>query len=146
MIYVFFFLLRMKFLFSLLRKASITTAFAVLFGYAPGAFADTYYVDATGNNSNCTLSGATACSTIQAALNLATTSGDIVDVSAGSYSENLVIPTDDITLQTTAGAILNLVSGYGITVTGKSDFTLDGFIVNASTSTTYALKASLVTV
>lgn len=132
----------MKFLFSLLRKASITTAFAVLFGYAPGAFADTYYVDATGNNSNCTLSGATACSTIQAALNLATTSGDIVDVSAGSYSENLVIPTDDITLQTTAGAILNLVSGYGITVTGKSDFTLDGFIVNASTSTTYALKAS----
>ena len=51
-----------------------------------------WFVDAgTGNDANDCLSAVTACKTIQGAVNK-TSSGDTVNVAAGTYTENVVIP------------------------------------------------------
>src|SRR3954453_9268089 len=64
----------------------------MVFGVAVTHAASTWYVANTGNDANDCLSAATACQTIQAAVNKAT-AGDTVNVAAGVYNEDVSIPT-----------------------------------------------------
>lgn len=67
--------------------------------------------------------------TIQAAVNAAQT-GDTVLVSGGTYSENVVVSTENIRLEGTNGATLDGtgIHGHGITILAD-DCTVTGFIV-----------------
>jgi hypothetical protein len=64
----------------------------MVFGVVTTRAASTWYAANTGNDANDCLSPATACQTIQAAVNKAT-AGDTVNVAAGVYNENVSIPT-----------------------------------------------------
>lgn len=72
--------------------------------------------------------------------------GDTELVGAGTYAGNITPAVNNLTIQGQGNPVLNLASGYGIdldetpTITG---FKLGGFTVNASPSTTYALKAHM---
>ena len=55
-------------------------------------FSDNYYVS-TGGTDNASCSVSNPCRNIQTAINLTSNNGDVVIVSAGTYSENLRIET-----------------------------------------------------
>ena len=82
--------------------------------------------------------------TIQAAVADAS-AGDTIAVDAGTYSGDINIPVNDLTIAGTGSVVLNLGSGYGINLDSPplatTGFTMSGITVNASPSTTYALKA-----
>ena len=126
--------------------ASVATLALFILPVAVSA-ATTYYVDPTGNDSNsCTASGSSACLTVQGAVNKAA-AGDTIDVAAGTYSGNIIVPSglDNLTIAGTGSVIFNLGSGYGINLDNPpaviTGFTLSGFTVNSSSGTTYAFKA-----
>ncbi|HVX90558.1 MAG TPA: immunoglobulin-like domain-containing protein [Candidatus Paceibacterota bacterium] len=72
-------------------------------------------------------------------------SGDTVLVTPGTYTGDLIVPTSDLTLKGIDTPVINLGSGYGINLDNPpmtpTGFTMTGFTVNASPSTTYAFKA-----
>ncbi len=81
--------------------------------------------------------------TVQAGVNAVTKNG-VVTVNSGTYSDNVVVPSNGITLQAPGGATINLGSGYGINLNNGpaiTGFTMTGFTVNSSSGTTYAFKA-----
>lgn len=71
--------------------------------------------------------------------------GGTVNVSAGTYTGNVVISKPNLTIKGTGSVILNLGSGYGFDLDEPGNiatgFTMSGITVNASPSTTYAFKA-----
>jgi hypothetical protein len=75
----------------------------------------TYCVRKTGNDANSGLSPAAAKLTIQAAVNLATTAGDIVYVGAGSYRETVTLAASG-----TAGNVISIIGDYAGTQTGDA--------------------------
>ena len=83
--------------------------------------------------------------TIQSAVTDAS-AGDTIAVDPGTYSGDVNIPVSNLTIAGTgAGVTLDLGSGYGINLdsppTLTTGFTMNGITVDASQSTTYALKA-----
>lgn len=81
--------------------------------------------------------------TVQTGVNAVTKSG-VVTVNAGTYSGNVIVPVNNLTLQAPSGATLNLGSGFGINLNNGpviTGFKMTGFTVNSSSGTTYALKA-----
>jgi len=86
--------------------------------------------------------------TIQNAIDSAT-AGDTITIPAGTYTEDLVINTADITLESVSGkenTIIQLVDGVGIDVqSGASNFILGGanekgFTILSGASTTYDIQ------
>ena len=72
----------------------------VLFGGVHAAWATTFYVDgATGHNANDGLSWGSAVATIQNAISKATQEGDVIEISGGTYSENVDANKAGVTLQ-----------------------------------------------
>jgi hypothetical protein len=96
--------------------------------------------DSTGNGTN-----ANPFATIQKALTEAAT-GDIIDVAAGTYTGDITPSVNNLTIKGngSASTILNLGAGYGVNLDNGlsiTGVTFTGFTVNASPTTSYALKA-----
>ena len=70
---------------------AVTAALAAIFSTPLVARAATYYVAPTGNDSNVCTSTSSPCRTIGHAVSLAGNPGDIVQVAAGIYAENLTL-------------------------------------------------------
>ena len=90
------------------NKIAIVTLLVVglVFGFAANAFAATYYVDPAGNNA-ADGSSDTPWLTIQYAINTVLT-GDVIEVLAGTYAEDLVITTDNLELRAATGAAVTI--------------------------------------
>ncbi|MDR3547636.1 MAG: Ig-like domain-containing protein [Candidatus Pacebacteria bacterium] len=72
--------------------------------------------------------------------------GNTILVGAGTYTGDVAPTVDNLTIEGTGAAtVLNLGSGYGFNLDNPpaaiTGFTLSGFTVNASNTTTYAFKA-----
>ena len=115
---------------------SLNMAVMLLFALAAGgAGAADYYVSKTGNDASNGTSWASARLTIQAGINLATTDGDVVNVSDGVYTitASLTI-TNGITVRGVNGASNTTVSANnnanvrGFKITGAGS-TLDGLTI-----------------
>ncbi|HID52919.1 MAG TPA: hypothetical protein EYP41_12910, partial [Anaerolineae bacterium] len=94
-----------------LTAAGLTALlFVWMSGGAQAAPNAVWYVDPAGNDANDCLSPATACATIQAAVDKAAGSGDTIEVAAGTYLENLTI---------NKGATLNGVGAGSVIIDGN---------------------------
>jgi predicted outer membrane repeat protein len=91
----------------------------------------TYYVDATtGNDSADCLTPATACLTINAAIQRAA-SGDTVNIAAGTYTENVVIDRSlTLTGADQATTIIDGGAGTEVTINGPADSSLNVTVSN----------------
>jgi cysteine-rich repeat protein len=134
---------------SFLQKSLLAVFAVLLMLFSAPAFAvvtDRYVATGGSDTGDCSDSNS-PCLTIQYAIGQSV-AGDTVNVAAGTYAGNLVIPVDDLSLigAGVGNSIINLAPGYGIAITAHSGFVMDGFTVNGSTSTTngtYAVKASV---
>ncbi len=122
----------------------------------------TYYVRKTGNDANAGTSAGAAKLTIQAAVNLATTAGDIVYVGAGSYRETVTLAASgssgnpiqiigDYSGAQTGDAGVVRITGSNddftatrancITATSKSYVTVSGFTMDTTTANVVYLSS-----
>lgn len=93
-----------------------------------------YYVRATGNNANDGLSAGAAKLTIQAAVNLATTAGDIVNVGAGIYREMVTLAASG-----SVGSPITIRGDYAGTATGDAgEVVVSAYASETATSPTRA--------
>lgn len=118
-----------------------TLVFTVVFCMAASEnFATTYYVNAaTGNDANNGTSAATALLTVQKGLDKASSPGDIILVSAGTYKQNLVwkfsgTAAAKITLQKNGSGTVYLKSADAsaspvLQITNFSNIIVDGFTI-----------------
>lgn len=115
-----------------------------LLAFSP-AFSKTYYVNAsTGNDSNTGLNIPSAFLTIQKALNSASAKGDIILVSPGTYTENLVwkysgTNVKKMILQKNGAGIVYLKSPNTpampvLEITNMSNIIIDGFFITRDAS------------
>ncbi|MCD6386631.1 right-handed parallel beta-helix repeat-containing protein [Candidatus Sumerlaeota bacterium] len=74
--------------------------------------------------------------TVQGGINLATTPGDIVEVYSGTYTEDLTMPTESITIRAAAGESVSLVSA-GADFDPATGTVFDGSQPGASLSMQY---------
>lgn len=83
---------------------------------------------------------------IQVGLNAAPAAGTVL-VTPGTYAGDVMVPASSgLTLAGVGSPVINLADGYGINLDNNvavTGFTMSGFTVNASPSTTYALKAHM---
>jgi len=115
-----------------LTAAGLTALlFVWMSGGAQAAPNAVWYVDPAGNDANDCLSPATACATIQAAVDKAAGSGDTIEVAAGTYLENLTI-NKGVTLNG-VGADSVIIDGNGaarvITHNNSSLLTISGITI-----------------
>ena len=74
--------------------------------------------------------------TVQGGINLATTPGDIVEVYSGTYTEDLTMPTESITIRAAAGESVSLLSA-GADFDPATGTVFDGSQPGASLSMQY---------
>lgn len=70
--------------------------------------------------------------------------GDTLFVGKGTYNGDVTPAVNNLTIKGQGSPTINLTSGYGINLDNNiaiANFEMDGFTINASPSTTYALKA-----
>ena len=93
---------------------SITAALVAALALTAGiTHAATYYVSPSGNNSNDGTTWAAAKQTIQAAISLAVSSGDVVLVAPGTYGPISVTDNRNITIRSAHGAAVTIIDGGG---------------------------------
>jgi hypothetical protein len=123
----------------------VLAALAAWLIYASMASAVNYYVDPAGNDANlCTAPGAAACLTINGAIGKAAVSGDVIQVAAGTYTENVVL-NKSINIEGAqvgvdacgrVGASESTVTGAGLLwelQTGSAGSTINGFSFSGGT-------------
>jgi parallel beta-helix repeat protein len=122
----------------------VLAALVVLWGVG-SAQADTLYVDSSGM----TTDGKMAYTSIQAAVNAASAGSKII-VDAGTYTENVTISTQGITLQGAQAGVSPVAGRSGpesilngsIVVNPTAGFTLDGFTITANAHDAVASRAT----
>src|SRR2546427_6683970 len=116
----------------------------VIIGVQPAAAATTWYVTgSTGSDTNDCMSAATACKTIQAAVNKAS-SGNTIMVATGLYSESvnvdrgLLIDGPNVGISPNGGsrvleAVIDGGGGTAIRISTTEPVTIDGFTFSGGT-------------
>lgn len=122
----------------LFLKCTLGTLITFLFTASTGMAQTNYYVSPSGNDGNSGLSGFPK-KTIQAAVNTAI-SGDIINVAAGTYDEDVII-IKSLSLRGAGFATTTVrgpIGGFGATMlVGASGVLIDGFtITRAGNNTT----------
>ena len=91
-----------------------------------------WFVANTGEDGDDCSSPGTACQTIQAAIDKAS-SGDIVNVAAGTYAENVTIEQKSVTLASISGPDSTVLDGGGqgsvVKVGEGAEATIQGFTI-----------------
>jgi len=119
---------------------AVALAAAILLLVSPVNATD-YYVDGLhGDDANNGLAIATAKQTIQAAVDLATASGDVVNVLPGEYSTGFVMDADQNGVTVEALGEVVIVSGAAPVATlAANDARIEGFTFRSSVHATFAL-------
>jgi len=102
----------------------------------------TWYVSTTGNNGNDCLSAGTACLTIGGAISKAA-AGDTIDVAAGTYNEQVVVPSSltlngaqqGVDARTRSGSESIVTNTCGPFQIEADNVTVNGFTIEGATST-----------
>lgn len=110
------------------------------------AWGATYYVSSAGSNTSPYDTWAKAATTIQAAIEVATTAGSVIEIEQGTYNENIASRAVSVTIKASTeagrGGVVTIApaSATHVVVLQHNNLTVNGITVQGSTGSNYNVR------